>query len=650
LQIAGRAYAGLDDYARAEADLRDALRANRSDVEAMSALAEVHELAGEQRRAIQQHEAILELNPLHEASREALTSLYLHDREKHPDGLAQAAAQVAELRRLSASPHRIARCAALVELSNSPPANWDRYRETLRAALNEHGADCLTWTRIGQSYAGLSRIDEALVACQRALEIAADDPEALELAAGLHEVSFEYRDAVKVIERLLERHPRRKAWNERLWRNLMLDHSFDEAYAWATKQLERKDMDAEEHGQCRARAVMALERAERHDEQIALLRRWHAEDETDANVTAWLIDAYASAKRFGDAVEVAAEVYARDTQDRAVREELRTRLLAAEHFDGAGQLLLDAMETDPLDEILMRQLVHALTVAGKHDDALELLDNYAAEKERDDWVFDMRTAILQDARRFSDVLQMLNERLRAAEQSQEAVASGEVHEFRRRIAIALMFAQRFDEAAQKLRMWIEETPEERVRFVFLQLLSQCHQSRGSAADAIEALERAHALAPSDVQSNNDLGYSLTDAGLRIEEAERMIRFALSRAPDNGAYIDSFGWLFYKKGRFDDARLWLKRAVNSNGGHDPVVYDHLGDALWRSGMADEADRQWRLAVELIQDKSNADRPDLKRLLGRVQSKLDARSAGREPETAPLAAPAGDSEGSDRTPPT
>ena len=52
------------------------------------------------------------------------------------------------------------------------------------------------------------------------------------------------------------------------------------------------------------------------------------------------------------------------------------------------------------------------------------------------------------------------------------------------------------------------------------------------------------LKPDDVRLNNDVAYGWIDQGVRLDEAEPMIRYAVRRAPQQGAYLDTYGWLLY----------------------------------------------------------------------------------------------------------
>ena len=58
--------------------------------------------------------------------------------------------------------------------------------------------------------------------------------------------------------------------------------------------------------------------------------------------------------------------------------------------------------------------------------------------------------------------------------------------------------------------------------------------------------------PDDAGVNNDLGYLYADQGKNLEKAEAMIRKAVQEEPDNGAYLDSLGWVLFKRGKVKEA--------------------------------------------------------------------------------------------------
>ena len=77
-------------------------------------------------------------------------------------------------------------------------------------------------------------------------------------------------------------------------------------------------------------------------------------------------------------------------------------------------------------------------------------------------------------------------------------------------------------------------------------------------------------------SSNSLGYMWVEHEQNLEEAGDLIRKALEIDPDNGAFLDSMGWYYYKTSHYDKALAELMHAVEVIKPEDPVVYEHLGD--------------------------------------------------------------------------
>ncbi|WP_232204242.1 tetratricopeptide repeat protein [Roseobacter sp. CCS2] len=85
----------------------------------------------------------------------------------------------------------------------------------------------------------------------------------------------------------------------------------------------------------------------------------------------------------------------------------------------------------------------------------------------------------------------------------------------------------------------------------------------------------------------------------------MIETAAAARPDNGAIVDSLGWVYFQFGRYEEAVVHLERAASLEP-VDPVINDHLGDALWAVGREIEARFQWQRALSFDPDQDEADR--------------------------------------------
>ncbi len=121
------------------------------------------------------------------------------------------------------------------------------------------------------------------------------------------------------------------------------------------------------------------------------------------------------------------------------------------------------------------------------------------------------------------------------------------------------------------------------------------------ADLKYALE----LAPDQSSILNYLAYSWAERGEHLDEAHAMLERAMAARPNEGAYIDSFGWTLLRQGDVEGALTQLERAVELEP-EDPAINEHLGDALAAAHRTREAEFQWQRALNLKPDAEETKR--------------------------------------------
>jgi tetratricopeptide (TPR) repeat protein len=146
------------------------------------------------------------------------------------------------------------------------------------------------------------------------------------------------------------------------------------------------------------------------------------------------------------------------------------------------------------------------------------------------------------------------------------------------------------------------------------------------ADFKYALE----LSPDQPAVLNYLGYAWTDRGEHLIEARRMIERAVALSPNDGAFIDSLGWVMLRAGDGPGALKTLQRAVELQP-EDAVINGHLGDAMAAVGRWREAEFQWRRALLLKPDPEDAERINhmLSTVPASVSGTLRNQSAVQQP---------------------
>ena len=132
-----------------------------------------------------------------------------------------------------------------------------------------------------------------------------------------------------------------------------------------------------------------------------------------------------------------------------------------------------------------------------------------------------------------------------------------------------------------------------------------HDRLNQKPEAEKALRQSLILDGGDAYALNYLGYWLLEEGGDPEEALNFIRSAIEKQPQNGYFMDSLGWGYYKLGRLRQALTFMERAVVLRP-NDPLITDHLGDVYAAIGRQREAVYQWQRALVLLGDNpSNKD---------------------------------------------
>ncbi len=160
------------------------------------------------------------------------------------------------------------------------------------------------------------------------------------------------------------------------------------------------------------------------------------------------------------------------------------------------------------------------------------------------------------------------------------------------VAEVYLEVERVEPGEALLRGWVESDADNADAHYYLG--SYLFRAAG-LAQAEASLRRAVELEATHAPALNFLGYSLADDSVQLEEALELIQRALEFDPWNGAYLDSLGWVYFRMGRFEEAREPLEAAARELPS-DAVVLEHLGDLYERRGQDDMAITAWGRALD------------------------------------------------------
>jgi tetratricopeptide (TPR) repeat protein len=165
------------------------------------------------------------------------------------------------------------------------------------------------------------------------------------------------------------------------------------------------------------------------------------------------------------------------------------------------------------------------------------------------------------------------------------------------------------DADEDLKAEIKDREKDRTRYI----LSALYLDAGDVDSATRQLQILVKKNPDNATYKNDLGYIWADHDRNLDEAEKLIREALEldrkekeklkakgeidEVRENAAYLDSMGWVLFKKKKYKEALEYLKKAVeDEEEGQHLEIWDHLGDCYMALGMVQEAIAAWERGLK------------------------------------------------------
>jgi len=334
----------------------------------------------------------------------------------------------------------------------------------------------------------------------------------------------------------------------------------------------------------------------------------------DPGILKDVADYYAASQQLKEAIPLYLRVLELQPDDANAREKLATGFVLTNQRDKAVEMLEQIIKEHPekyqpydlLAQVLdeeARSLQRAnrteeakakfAKVAVNYEQSLLINPNHAGTYVRlaELLLGPLRDAaravkLLGDARRrfpgAPEIVYYLAIAQREAKQSQQAVAT-------------------FEEALHEAQL---EEDDDFVNAKFYFNYGAAAEQAGLYDKATDLLRKSIALDPENsAEACNYLGYMWADHNMNLDEAETMVRRALQSEPDNASYLDSLGWVEFRKGQFDRALNNLLQAAKTAPREDPVVFEHIGDTYLKLNRSREALEAWQKALSLDPKNKN-----------------------------------------------
>lgn len=244
---------------------------------------------------------------------------------------------------------------------------------------------------------------------------------------------------------------------------------------------------------------------------------------------------------------------------------------------------------DRVKPFVMEQMILTLARQKKTDDALKLTEKLV-EADEGGWYFlRLKAQVLREAGK-------LDESLGVFEDTIERLGKMKLDD---------------DQEKAKEQEKFRDQNIDRCRYMMSSLYTDLNQIDKAIAE-LRKLNKAH---PDNATYYNDLGYVMADHDQNLDESEKLIRKALELDnaerkklkekglldadddKENAAFLDSLGWVLYKKKNYAEAKKHLLESIKGDEGKHVEIYDHLADVHKALGENAEAIAMWKKALEL-----------------------------------------------------
>lgn len=266
-------------------------------------------------------------------------------------------------------------------------------------------------------------------------------------------------------------------------------------------------------------------------------------------------------------------------------------------------------EVDDARPFVLEKLVQAKAMQGNTDEALRISESLIQLTEGSWYFVQLKGWVLRQAGRYPAAIDAYDD------------------------ALTKLEAFRGMPREQKDRM------KDRIRYS----LSGLHVDNKDIDKASTELQGLIKRNPENPTYKNDLGFIWADHDMKLDEAEALIKEALDldrkrqekavkegiieEVKETSAYLDSMGWVLFKKKDYKGALPYLKKASEDEDEGDHLeIWDHLADCQLALGQKAAAIESWQKGLT-FDDVSKRDVERRRRVVAKLKEQ------GVEPRVAP-----------------
>ena len=128
------------------------------------------------------------------------------------------------------------------------------------------------------------------------------------------------------------------------------------------------------------------------------------------------------------------------------------------------------------------------------------------------------------------------------------------------------------------------------------LMGEMYHEKGMDKEAFAAYDSCLIWNSENIGCLNNYAYYLSLTGNGLQKAEQMSYKTVKAEPDNGTYLDTYAWILFMQGRYEEAKIYIEQALKNYKTPSADVIEHAGDIFWKCGDRNAAVEYWKQAVD------------------------------------------------------
>lgn len=140
---------------------------------------------------------------------------------------------------------------------------------------------------------------------------------------------------------------------------------------------------------------------------------------------------------------------------------------------------------------------------------------------------------------------------------------------------------------------------------FWAILGECFYRINDYESCYKYYDKYLEKKPAEMGILNNYAYYLSERNEKLEKAEQMSKITIEAEPKNPTFLDTYGWIMFKMGRYKDAETYIRRAIDNDKEPSATLYEHYGDTMYKLNKPDEAKKYWQKAIDLNDENINTD---------------------------------------------